>query len=89
MSDILISFAASSEDPSSTPKRKEPSMSMMGPMGGGYMGHGHSQGPVPPCSPSMNSMHDDYPPEGNQPWNRTPSSPVRVFVLWLPLARIL
>lgn len=72
--------AASGEDPSSTPKRKESAMGMMGPMSG-YLGHGHSQGPVPPCSPGMNSMHDDYPSEGNTPWSRTPSSPVRLLYL--------
>lgn len=55
-------------------------MGMMGPMSG-YLGHGHSQGPVPPCSPGMNSMHDDYPSEGNPPWSRTPSSPVGIM-LW-------
>ncbi len=50
----------------------------------GYMGHGHPQGPVPPCSPGMNSMHEDYPPEGNHPWSRTPSSPV----IWKILCKI-
>lgn len=67
--------AASGEDPSSTPKRKESGLGMMGPMGG-YLGHGHSQSPLPPCSPNMNSIHDDYSSESSQGWNRTPSSPV-------------
>lgn len=76
--------AASGDDPSSTPKRKEQGMNMMGPMGaylsgasGTGSGHGHPHSQMTPCSPGINSIHDDYPgADASPPWSRTPSSPV-------------
>lgn len=62
---------------------------MMGPMGaylsgasGTGSGHGHPHSQMTPCSPGINSIHDDYPgADASPPWSRTPSSPVSKMTL--------
>lgn len=67
----IVFCVASGEDPSCTPSKSRKD------------GLYHPSTPlstVPsPGAASMNSMHDEYPPDSSPTWPRTPASPVSTF----------